>query len=134
MVDVGTFDFGALVPVLLTTCLLEFVALFKPKAAVLVADAGRVEGLLAVREIRVEADEEGTVTLEIRAEVLFAVHPPEVPPARGDPEVSFTLKFNFPGLTRSTVSCCLLGELGCCDFEAFTGEERIVSPEHLRLD
>jgi hypothetical protein len=133
-VDTGSFDLGATVPALLTTCLLELVALFKPKAAVLVADAGRVEGLLVVREILVEDDEEGAGALEILVEVLTTVAPPEVPPARGDPEVSFTFRFNFPGLTRSIATCCLFGELGCCNFEYLMGEDRTISPGCLRFD
>ncbi len=35
---------------------------------------------------------------------------------------------------RSLASCCLLGELGCCNFEDLTGEYRSVPPGDLRLD
>lgn len=79
IVDVGSFDLDMTALFLLTTCLLELVALFKPKAAVLVADAGRAEGLLVVREILVEDDEEALETL---AEAPTMALPPELPIVR----------------------------------------------------
>ena len=108
IVDVGSFDLDTTLP-FPATCLLELEALFKPKAAVLVADAGRAEGLLAVREI-LEEDEEDAFEAFVEAPTILI--PPELPIVRGGPEASFTFRFNFPGLMRSIACCGLLGELG----------------------
>lgn len=81
--DVGTFDFVTALPLLLTVCRLELVALFKPKAAVLVAEAGRADGLVLVREVmRVDEEEEeaAPVLVVLVQETTTAPPPPVLPP------------------------------------------------------
>ena len=81
--DVGTFDFVTALPLLLTVCRLELVALFKPKAAVLVAEAGRADGLVLVREVmraEEEEDEAAPVLVVLVQETTTAPPPPVLPP------------------------------------------------------